>query len=120
MFARVFHNCLFLSQYNITDDMTEAMSQYIRFMKDINGKQIEAICIDDCGMTDHRHASLLRALKEQGKHLKRIILDNNMLIGSETISEIIEMVGQLDEISIHNPKKNINFEMLDQLFYWIA
>ena len=70
-------------------------------------------------MTDARHARLLRGLREQGKFLKRITLDNNMIIGRKTITEMIKLIPQLDDISIHNPKKDINtddmHEMLETL-----
>ena len=50
---------------------------------------------------------MLTALSGQGPFLSTIVNSNN-LVGSKSIEMIAALMGQLNEISVHNPRRDIN------------
>jgi len=51
-FAKMSKNCLFLSEFGISDCMAEALKAFLQAAKDSPKRQVKRLFIDDCGMRD--------------------------------------------------------------------
>ena len=66
-FAKFNQNCLFLSEFRISDNMAEALKSYLIFTKNDPSRIVKKLYIDDCGMRDHQFAEILKGIVAQGK-----------------------------------------------------
>jgi len=51
-FAKINKNCLFLSEFRISDCMAEALKAFLQSAKGNPKRQVKKLFIDDCGMQD--------------------------------------------------------------------
>jgi hypothetical protein len=64
-FAKFNQNCLFLSEFRISDNMALALKSYLEFTKLDPARHIRKLYIDDCGMRDHQFAIILDGISQQ-------------------------------------------------------
>ena len=105
-FAKFNQNCLFLSEFRISDNMAEALKSYLEFTKGNPAREVKKLYIDDCGMRDHQFAEILRGIAKQGT-IKQLIYSNNEF-GPESTEMIIQLMPKLREFQLSNLTKGGN------------
>ena len=58
-YAQLKNNCLFLSEFKITDTQASALKHFLINMKSHPKRFVKKLFIDDCGMTDSQFAQIL-------------------------------------------------------------
>jgi hypothetical protein len=89
-FARIHRNTLILSQYRLSDLMSEALRRYLGQESD-PGRFIQKLLVDDCGVTDAMFARILEGLDEQSPNLRSLVYANNDL-GPKSIEKICDIM----------------------------
>jgi hypothetical protein len=51
-FVKIQNKCLFLADFRVTDEMAEALYDFLAAAKESPTQQVRKLLIDDCGMTD--------------------------------------------------------------------
>ena len=110
-FAKFNQNCLFLSEFRISDNMAEALKSYLIFTKNDPSRIVKKLYIDDCGMRDHQFAEILKGISAQGK-IKQLIYSNNEF-GPESTERIIQLMPHLREFQLANLTKGGNKIVVD-------
>ena len=68
-FAHIQKNCLFLNELRFNDEMSLALSQYLKAIKDSPEKRVKCLSIDNCSMKDAQFAQILEGIAAQGQHI---------------------------------------------------
>ena len=117
-FARILKNQLFLSELRFTDEMAQALSDYLVAVKDYPSKITKSFYVDNCNMKDGQLAQILKGFVAQGNHLQTLAYSSGEL-GNEAADVLLKLIPNLRDLHLNNltrcNSKFVFHKILDQI-----
>ena len=99
IFSRIQNNQLFLSEINVTKEMTRALSDYLASMKDHKEAQIKSLNINGCNLRDEQLSQILDALLQQAVPLQTIVYSKGEL-SNLSLGALKQLIPNLTNLHI--------------------